>query len=168
MYNENKLKEAVLALLISSMSDAEEAQETVESVDWHALTRVLAHRARPVYAYEVNCNGDFGFNYRGRKLFSQNAALLCSEMEESVADLLISARELELWVLEDNTIVLCSSASLLARQGDYSYEAEYREIKGEAVKCSTGIDPDDLLVQLDELCYPVYESEVPYYETEEQ
>jgi hypothetical protein len=164
MFIVKKLKDALLALLANSLESAEEAEDAMDNVDMDALTQALCHSARTVYSYRGGEQRCFRLRYRGDELFGQRAALLCREMEEGVADVLTACRYLELWVLDDNRVVLCSDVEVCVKEGEYSFQTDYRMIKGNPLGCDVGIDPDEIIGALDVLCDPVYEHEIPIYE----
>lgn len=164
MFIVKNLEESLLALLKDSLASEEEAEEVMAEVDMEALTQALCHAARTVYAYELDSTCPLGMKYRGEELFGQRAALLCRENEECGSDIITTSRNLELWVLEDNSLVLCSVVELDIGIDDYAYRSAYRVVKGNPLYCDVGIDPDEIIIALDELCYPVFESEIPYYD----
>lgn len=164
MFIVKKLEEALLTLLAASLESEEEAEEVMAGIDMDALTQALCHAARTVYAYELDSACPLGMKYRGEELFGQRAALLCRENEECGSDIITTSRILELWALEDNSLVLCSAVELDIGKDDYAYQSTYRVVKGNPLYCNTGIDPDEIVAALEELCYPVFESEIPFYD----
>ena len=69
---------------------------------------------------------------------------------------------MELWLLEDMTVTAVASVSVVCEGG--AYVAEYREDLGDPWASGMCLDLEELTDQLDKLCWPVHENEIPVYE----
>ena len=154
---------------ITSVSDArmggytpEEIRQFLGGIGFHALTQAVRDKARTVYAYTTQGQHEKSFNYRGEELFHQRATLLYEEMDQSTAEIAVTTRTLELWLLEDMSLV-CVACVRVEYEGN-RYATEYRTIKGDPARSEMGLDLDDLSEALDELCGPCFENEQPVYE----
>ncbi len=166
MYETERLRDEITRLFRARMAENGEPVENVleylEDVDFHALTQAVRHKARTVYAYTTQGQHRKSFNYRGEELFHQRASLLYEEMDQSAAELAVTTRKLELWLLEDMSLVAVSCVTVDYQDG--GYVTEYRTLKGDAAESVLCLDLEELAQALEELCWPCYEHEQPVYE----
>ena len=166
MYDMDRLEAEITRLFHARMDGnghtPEEIRQFLGGIDFHALTQAVRDQARTVYAYTTQGRHEKSFNYRGEELFHQRATLLYEEMDQSTAEIAVTTRTLELWLLEDMSIV-CAACVRVEYEGG-RYVTEYRTIKGDPVRSEMCLDLDDLSEALDELCGPCFENEQPVYE----
>ena len=75
------------------------------NIDFHALTQAVQDKARTAYTYITQGMQEKSFNYRGPELFGQRATLLYVEDDQSTMEIAVTTRTLELWLLEDMSLV---------------------------------------------------------------
>ena len=131
------------------------------NIDFHALTQAVQDKARTAYTYITQGMQEKSFNYRGPELFGQKATPSRWEDDQSTMEIAVTTRTLELWLLEDMSLVCVACVRVEYEGGEYV--TEYRTIKGDAgaerdVSGSGGICqiPDELC-GLAECEQPVYE-----------
>ena len=166
MYDMDCLKAEITGLFCARMAEdgdpSEDAMDYLGDIDFHALTQAVRDKARTVYAYTTQGQHEKSFNYRGEELFHQRATLLYEEMEQSTAEIAVTTRTMELWLLEDMRLVAVARVAVDYEDG--GYVTEYRAIKGDAAESEMCLDLEELAQALEELCYPCYEHEQPVYE----
>ena len=166
MYEMDRLRKEITRLFCARMAEdgdpSEDAMDYLGDIDFHALTQAVRDKARTVYAYTTQGQHEKSFNYRGEELFHQRATLLYEEMDQSTAEIAVTTRTLELWLLEDMSLV-CVACVRVEYEGN-RYATEYRTIKGDPARSEMCLDLDDLSEALDELCGPCLENEQPVYE----
>ena len=164
MYDTDRLKAEITSLFHARMDGQtqEEIRQLLGGIDFHALTQAVRDKARTVYAYTAQGQHEKSFNYRGEELFHQRATRLYVEDDQSTAEIAVTTRTLELWLLEDMSLV-CVACVRVEYEGG-GYVTEYRTIKGDPVRSEMCLDLDDLSEALDELCGPCFENEQPVYE----
>ena len=166
MYEMERLREELSNLFLTRMMEdgapSEDAMDYLGDIDFHALTQAVRNNARTVYAFTTQGQHEKSFNYRGEELFHQRATLLYEEDDQSTAEIAVTTRTLELWLLEDMSLV-CVACVRVEYEGN-RYATEYRTIKGDPVRSEMCLDLDDLSEALDELCGPCFENEQPVYE----
>ncbi len=166
MYEMERLRDELTHLFRARMTEAGEPVENVKeylgNIDFHALTQAVRDKARTVYAYTTQGQHEKSFNYRGEELFHQRATLLYEEMDQSTAEIAVTTRTLELWLLEDMSMV--AVACIAVDYEDGGYVTEYRVLKGDAAESEMCLDLEELAQALEELCWPCYEQEQPVYE----
>ena len=166
MYEMERLREELSNLFLTRMMEdgdpSEDAMDYLGDIDFHALTQAVRDNARTVYAFTTQGQHEKSFNYRGEELFHQRATLLYEENDQSTAEIAVTTRTLELWLLEDMSLV-CVACVRVEYEGG-GYVTEYRTIKGDPARSEMCLDPDDLSEALDELCGPCFENEQPVYE----
>ena len=166
MYEMERLREELSNLFLTRMMEdgapSEDAMDYLGDIDFHALTQAVRNNARTVYAFTTQGQHEKSFNYRGEELFHQRATLLYEEDDQSTAEIAVTTRTLELWLLEDMSLV-CVACVRVEYEGG-GYVTEYRTIKGDPARSEMCLDLDDLTEALDELCGPCFENEQPVYE----
>ena len=166
MYEMERLREELSNLFLTRMMEdgapSEDAMDYLGDIDFHALTQAVRNNARTVYAFTTQGQHEKSFNYRGEELFHQRATLLYEEDDQSTAEIAVTTRTLELWLLEDMSLV-CVACVRVEYEGG-GYVTEYRTIKGDPARSEMCLDLDDLSEALDELCGPCFENEQPVYE----
>ena len=152
MYSQEGLRYAITGLFCSRMGEdgytMQEAEEHLDKLDFSALLQAARNNARTVYAYTTQGTQEKSFNYRGPELFGQKAVSY--------------TRTLELWLLEDMSLVCVACVRVEYEGGEYV--TEYRTIKGDPAQSEMCLDLEDLSDTLDELCGPCFECEQPVYE----
>ena len=78
--------------------------------------------------------------------------LLYVEDDQSTMEIAVTTRTLELWLLEDMSLVCVACVRVEYEGGEYV--TEYRTIKGDAAQSEMCLDLEDLSDTLDELCGP--------------
>lgn len=126
------------------------------------MLQAARNNARTVYAYTTQGTQEKSFNYRGPELFGQKATLLYEEDDQSTMEIAVTTRTLELWLLEDMSLVCVACVRVEYEGGEYV--TEYRTIKGDPAQSEMCLDLEDLSDTLDELCGPCFECEQPVYE----
>lgn len=164
MYDMDRLKAEITSLFHARMDGPppEEIRQFLGGIDFHALTQAVRDKARTVYAYTTQGQYEKSFNYRGEELFHQRATRLYVEDDQSTAEIAVTTRTMELWLLEDMSLV-CVACVRVEYEGG-GYVTEYRTIKGDPARSEMCLDLDDLSEALDELCGPCFENEQPVYE----
>ena len=112
------------------------------NIDFHALTQAVQDKARTAYTYITQGMQEKSFNYRGPELFGQKATLLYVEDDQSTMEIAVTTRTLELWLLEDMSLVCVACVRVEYEGGEYV--TEYRTIKGDAAQSEMCLDLEDL------------------------
>ena len=166
MYKVKYLQEELTSLfrtrILEDGNPAEDAMDYLGNIDFHALTQAVQDKARTAYTYITQGTQEKSFNYRGPELFGQKATLLYVEDDQSTMEIAVTTRTLELWLLEDMSLVCVACVRVEYEGGEYV--TEYRTIKGDAAQSEMCLDLEDLSDTLDELCGPCFECEQPVYE----
>lgn len=166
MYSQEGLDYAITDLFCSRMGEdgytMQEAEEHLDKLDFSALLQAARNNVRTVYAYTTQGTQEKSFNYRGPELFGQKATLLYEEDDQSTMEIAVTTRTLELWLLEDMSLVCVACVRVEYEGGEYV--TEYRTIKGDPAQSEMCLDLEDLSDTLDELCGPCFECEQPVYE----
>ena len=166
MYSLEGLQYAITGLFCSCMGGdsytMQEIQEYLDEIDFEALLQAARNNARTVYAYTTQGTQEKSFNYRGPELFGQKATLLYEEDDQSTVEIVTTTRTLELWLLEDMSLVCVACVRVEYEGGEYV--TEYRTIKGEPLQGGMCLDLDDLSETMDALCGPYFECAQPVYE----
>ena len=139
-----------------------EIDEFLENIDYHALLQAVWNKAETVYAYRADGKNALSLDYRSSELFKQRATLLYEDVGDSYIGAVFAARSMELWLLEDMSLVCVACVRVEYEGGEYV--TEYRTIKGDAAQSEMCLDLEDLSDTLDELCGPCFECEQPVYE----
>ena len=140
-----------------------EIRELLDELDYGSLLQGVRHNAQTVHAYAMQGRQCKAFNYRGGDLFGQRATLLYDDFDQSTAEAVLTTRSVELWLLEDMSLVTVACVSLDC--GDGEYVTEYREIKeGGPWHTEIHLDLDELAERLDGLCGGSAECNIPVYE----
>ena len=143
--------------------DAEEMMGLLEGMDYYALLQAFHSMRQTVYAFQVDCKQEKGFNYRGPELFPTRAVLLYTEDLRFCFDAALSDHAYELWLLPDATFRVVSRIRIEISGGESV--AEYRTVKGADWKdAGMYIDFLDLADDFDVLMGAVDEHELPIYE----
>ncbi len=166
MYSQEGLRYAITGLFCSRMGEdgytMQEAEEHLDKLDFSVLLQAARNNVRTVYAYTTQGTQEKSFNYRGPELFGQKATLLYEEDDQSTMEIAVTTRTLELWLLEDMSLVCVACVRVEYEGGEYV--TEYRTIKGDPAQSEMCLDLEDLSDTLDELCGPCFECEQPVYE----
>ena len=167
MYSVDSLEYAIRGLYRSGIGEnsglsADEVEELLDGIDFHALLQAVRHHAETVFAFATQGNQPKSFNYRGAELFGQRATLLYDDFDQSTAEAVLTTRSVELWLVEDMTVTAVASVSVVCEGG--AYVAEYRENLGDPWASGMCLDLEELTDRLDKLCWPVHENEIPVYE----
>ena len=116
MYSQEGLRYAITGLFCSRMGEdgytMQEAEEHLDKLDFSALLQAARNNARTVYAYTTQGTQEKSFNYRGPELFGQKATLLYEEDDQSTMEIAVTTRTLELWLLEDMSLVCVACGRL--------------------------------------------------------
>ena len=139
-----------------------EIDEFLENIDYHALLQAVWNKAETVYAYRADGKNALSLDYRSAELFKQRATLLYEDVGDSYIGAVLAARSMELWLLEDMSLVCVACVRVEYEGGEYV--TEYRTIKGDPAQSEMCLDLEDLSDTLDELCGPCFECEQPVYE----
>ena len=139
-----------------------EIDEFLENIDYHALLQAVWNKAETVYAYRADGKNALSLDYRSSELFKQRATLLYEDVGDSYIGAVFAARSMELWLLEDMSLVCVACVRVEYEGGEYV--TEYRTIKGDPAQSEMCLDLEDLSDTLDELCGPCFECEQPVYE----
>lgn len=147
--------------------DTDEIEEKLDQIDFKALLQALRNERTTVYSFFAQGAEEDHFNYRGPELFGQPAVYLCEDLEEvslrAVPGGIIASRCIELWLMEDMTIVPVACVAI--NEGDGGYDVEYRVIKEvDPWECGMEIDLDELVAGFEDMCIPVYQGTYPVYE----
>ena len=84
-------------------------EDMLDNIDFEVLLQAVAHSAKTVYAYEACGVQDCSFNYRSAPLFPQKAVRLYEDIVKFVTEAVICARTMEVWLLEDLSLVIVSN-----------------------------------------------------------
>lgn len=132
MYKVKYLQEELTSLfrtrILEDGNPAEDAMDYLGNIDFHALTQAVQDKARTAYTYITQGMQEKSFNYRGPELFGQKATLLYVEDDQSTMEIAVTTRTLELWLLEDMSLVCVACVRVEYEGGEYV--TEYRTIKG--------------------------------------
>ena len=167
MFSVDALKDATYHLFRGGIGedygyDDEDVEAMMDCIDFHALLQAVRHKMGTAYAYITQGNQPKSFNYRGPELFGQRAICLSASMQSSTAEVVVTNRYEELWLLEDMTFapVVCITVAC-----GKEYVTEYRVVK-EGDPWQNGMMPDleELTYTLRDMCDPCYECEIPVYE----
>ena len=139
-----------------------EIDEFLENIDYHALLQAVWNKAETVYAYRADGKNALSLDYRSSELFKQRATLLYEDVGDSYIGAVFAARSMELWLLEDMSLVCVACVRVEYEGGEYV--TEYRTIKGDPAHSYMCLDLEDMSDSLDELCGPCFECEQPVYE----
>ena len=165
MNNIVNLEEPITKLFRSAIGDGyneEEIEEMLADIDFHALSQAIFHNLETVYEYTVDCTLPFAMNYRGLELFPR-AAFLYEDAGDCMASFVCCARSLELWMLEDASVAIVSVYHTNVGNGEFI--TNYRVYKGEDFgECGMCIDMEDFAAELQKMCQPYYEHQLPEYE----
>lgn len=147
--------------------DTDEIEEKLEQIDFKALVQAARNERTTLYAFSVHGSEEDCFSYRGPELFGQPAVYLCEDLKQASiragGSEIIASRSIELWLLEDMTIVPVTCVTISTGKGGYL--AEYRVIKEvEPWECGMEIDLDELVAGFEDMCLPVYQGTYPIYE----
>ena len=164
MYDMDRLEAEITSLFHARMDGhtPEEIRQFLGGIDFHALTQAVRDKARTVYAYTTQGQYEKSFNYRGEELFHQRATRLYVEDDQSTAEIAVTTRTMELWLLEDMSLVAVACVAVDYEDG--GYVTEYRAIKGGPAESEMCLDLEELAQDLDQMCWPCYECEQPVYE----
>lgn len=167
MYCVDSLRYAIEHLFYQGVGDRgyteDEIRLLLEGIDYEALLQVVRHNAQTVHAYTTQGKALKAFNYRGGDLFDQRATLLYEDFDQSWAGIVTTARNYELWLLEDMSLMSVACVSLDC--GDGEYVTEYREIKtGDPWETGMILDLEELSGKLLGLCGLHSECVIPIYE----
>ena len=104
MYSLDSLEYAIRELYRSGIGDnsglsADEVEELLDGIDFHALLQAVRHHAETAFAFATQGNHPKSFNYRGAELFGQRATLLYDDFDQSTAEAVLTTRSVELWLL---------------------------------------------------------------------
>ena len=148
MYKVKYLQEELTSLfrtrILEDGNPAEDAMDYLGNIDFHALTQAVQDKARTAYTYITQGMQEKSFN------------------DQSTMEIAVTTRTLELWLLEDMSLVCVACVRVEYEGGEYV--TEYRTIKGDAAQSEMCLDLEDLSDTLDELCGPCFECEQPVYE----
>lgn len=140
-----------------------EVKELLGGMDYGALLQTVRHNAQTVHAYTAQGKVPRSFNYRGRDLFDQRATLLYEDFDQSWAGIVTTARNYELWLLEDMSLMVVACVSLDC--GDGEYVTEYREVKtGDPWETDICLDLEEVSSKLLGMCCLQWEHDAPVYE----
>ena len=140
-----------------------EIDELLEDIDYDTLLQAVWNNAETVYAYRADGEHEFSLDYRGTELFTQKATRLYEDVGEGFAGVVVAARSLELWLLEDMTFAIV--ANFYVEVGNSEYITEYRFFKGsDWTESDIELDLEDLAAELAAMCEPYYDHTQPIYE----
>ncbi len=140
-----------------------EIDEFLENIDYDTLLQAVWNNAETVYSYRADGEHEFSMDYRGTELFKQRATLLYEDMGEGFAGVVVAARSMELWLLEDMGFAIVANFSVDAGGGEYI--TEYRVYKGSDWPDSDlALDLENLVAELAAMCEPYYDHNQPIYE----
>lgn len=166
MYHYDDLMMTLHKLYFDAIDEADYAPESVEElfgqIDISALLQAVRHNAQTVYAYTTQGKQSKSFNYRSCELFDQRATLLYDEFDSNTAEVAVTDRSYELWLLEDMSLVVTARVTVDFNCGEYV--TVYREIIGEPYDGTMSMELEELTMRLQQLYDAVYESEQPVYE----
>lgn len=167
MYCIDSLRDAIEGLFRDGIGDPgytePEVKELLNGIDYGTLLQAVRHNAQTVYTYTTQGKMPRSFNYRGGDLFDQRATLLYEDFDQSWAGIVVTARNYELWLLEDMSLMAVSCVSLDC--GDGEYVTEYREVKtGIPWETEMYLDLEELSSKLLGMCCLQCESDDPVYE----
>ena len=121
MYKVKYLQEELTSLfrtrILEDGNPAEDAMDYLGNIDFHALTQAVQDKARTAYTYITQGMQEKSFNYRGPELFGQKATLLYVEDDQSTMEIAVTTRTLELWLLEDMSLVCVACLRAVKREG---------------------------------------------------
>lgn len=140
-----------------------EIDEFLEDIDYDTLLQAVWNNAETVYSYRADGEHEFSLDYRGTELFKQRATLLYEDMGEGYAGVVVAARSMELWLLEDMGFAIVANFSVEVGNGEYI--TEYRVYKGgDWTDSDLELDLENLVAELAALCEPYYDHNQPIYE----
>lgn len=103
-----------------------EIDEFLEDIDYDTLLQAVWNNAETVYSYRADGEHEISMDYRGTELFKQRATLLYEDMGEGFAGVVVAARSMELWLLEDMGFAIVANFSVDAGGGEYI--TEHRQV----------------------------------------
>ena len=140
-----------------------EIDDFLEDIDYDTLLQAVWNNAETVYSYRADGEHEFSLDYRGTELFKQRATLLYEDMGEGFAGVVVAARSMELWLLEDMGFAIVANFSVEVGNGEYI--TEYRVYKGcDWLDSDLELDLEELVKELAALCEPYYDQNQPIYE----
>ena len=136
MYSVESVESAIRELYFNGVANEEYSRGEVErllyGIDYEALAQAVRHNAVTVYSYATQSKHSKSLNYRGTELFNQRAARLYTDFDQTVVEAVAVTRTVELWLLEDMTLIAVSCLSV--DYGGEAYQTRYREAKADPWK----------------------------------
>ncbi len=170
MFKEKNMEDAIKWLFGLFEPEDYESYDEEESYRYHSLSlpsvcNALRGSAKTVYQYTAEGPDERSFHYRGAELFTQRACLIYSGNNIGVCDIATTSYDTELWLLEDMSFVIVNCVSIRFGPDDYPYITEYRVIK-KVVDNNDDLFfcPEDLEMELDNMCFDEFESKATIYE----
>ncbi len=166
MFSLDVLADTIREMYMQGVDAADYTVEAVESMlerlDFSALYSAIRCRQCHTHAFTTQGRAPKSFNYRGRDLFQQSAAMLFEDMDMTRGNKVLSYRSYELWLLEDMTFVAVACVTIV--YPDAEYVCVYREISGDPWNSGMCMDLEGLTCELEKMCSAYYKGETPVYE----
>ena len=138
----------------------------VNSIYLPDVVTALRDKAQTVFDYSVECDFEMGFRYRGKDIFRGDYAIpVYKEIKSQTCDnhTTITYYD-ELWLMQSGEFAVIRCVNMTHNDG-VKYETEYRNLLGIVEgREDLFFTPEDLLDDLEEECYPVWEGEAIIYE----
>lgn len=131
------------------------------------VCRALRENAETVYQYSVKGKDEISFSYRGKELFEMRGCFITAvtEMYVSDDDVVSSAYNTELWLLEDMSFALVRCVRMTFGSEHCEYRTSYRSIIKRVSGRKDLICPaEELFEALAEMCVPQWEGIATIYE----
>lgn len=165
MFSVEDLRNAITDLFRGGIGNgytADEVEDMLDGIDFTTLHQAVWHEMMPIYAYSLRDEKNKKFNYCGPDLFGKMAVYLYEEPMEFAPGAAFIFRSVELWLLEDMTIVPVTYISI---DGGGEYNSEYRVVKEHGPwKCDLELDLEMIIENINEMCKQVETKEYPIYE----
>lgn len=165
MFSVEDLRNAITDLFHGGIGNgytADEVEDMLDGIDFTTLHQAVWHAMMTIHTYSLDDKANKKVTYRGPNLFGMNAVYLYEEpVEVSIGPAFISYT-VELWLLEDMSVM---PVTLISIDGGEAYYSEYRAVKEyDPWHCGLEMDLSMILAGFNFMCEQVLTGEYPIYE----
>ncbi len=109
----------------------EEIAAALNQINYYALFQTLQHKAAPVYTFHAGGENNALMKYRSDRLLPSNAILVYRDEDFYMeGDEMSTAHYLEVWLMEDLTLIVTSCFRVVVEDTEYS--SAFRTVKGDS------------------------------------